>query len=73
MPKENYFEIRKQELNQEAQIKKDRVLDDILRLVQQFMADWTGLQNKMAESDKQQQELDKLNPPSQDKPNPNDE
>jgi len=59
---ENYFETRKNELNQEAQIRKDRFINDTLRLNQEFQQDWTNLNNKLIEVTKKEEEQDKINP-----------
>jgi hypothetical protein len=59
---ENYFETRKDELNQEAQLRKDRFINDTLRLNQEFQQDWTNLNNKLIEVTKKEEEQDKVNP-----------
>ena len=59
---ENYFKTRRDELNQDSQIRKDRYINDMLKLTQEFQQDWTLLQNRLAETDKKEKDQDKVNP-----------
>ncbi len=57
----NYIEIRKQELLQEAQQMKDRLIDELLTKVNLFMVDWNNNVKKRAELEQSQIPDDKIN------------
>ena len=58
---ENNLEVVKQELNQQAQIMKDRFIDEILKKTNEFSQDWNRIMGKKAELDAKEKADDKLN------------
>ena len=58
---DNLLKEIKQGFEQEAQIAKDRFIDDLIRRVNQFTQDWQGIIAKVGKIDEGQQKADKLN------------
>ena len=61
MEEKDYLEIRKNELNVEAAKMKDRFIDDMLRMFNQFTVNWNELTQKLAALDQTKRKEDKIN------------
>lgn len=57
---QNYIPIKEAEINQEASIRKDRFINEALRINQEFQQDWAIITNKLAALNKIKEEQDKL-------------
>ena len=59
---DNLLKEIKQGFEQEAQITKDRFIDDLIRRMNQFTQDWQSIISKVGKIDESQQKSDKINP-----------
>ena len=51
----------KQQYNVEAQMMKDRLIDTIMKLINEFSQDWNRVTGKLQEIKKEEEQQDKLN------------
>ena len=58
---EDYFKRRRLELNQDAQQRKDKFVNDMIRVGEEFKQEWTALNNKLIELEKEESQQDKVN------------
>ena len=61
MDEQTYFKTRNQELDFLATRTKDEFIDEIMRLNQKFIRDWSDITNKKGQLTQEQKDADKVN------------